>query len=125
MRKKESMQDYVRIGNDSLETALSIFRFEENGSKIVYAPSLNVIGYGKTYDEADSDFEFCLSEFFRSTMSNGSFEREMEKLGWRMDKQLMTAPTMQELLPRDAIFLEMFNNLNYRKQNRSMSLSLA
>lgn len=119
------MSDYIKIIGNTLETGISIFRFEEDGSKIVYSPALNIIGYGKTYDEAVSDFEFCLGEFFHSTLTNGSFEKELSRLGWKCQEEQMTAPTMLELLPTDDIFREMFNNLNYRKQNLSVSISLA
>lgn len=92
MNHKSKMSDYVRIHNGHIEAGLSLFRYEENGNRIVYSPTLNVIGYGRTYEEADSDFNFCLGEFFRSTIDNDSFDNEMSKLGF-LDNQSPARPS--------------------------------
>lgn len=39
-----------------------VVRFEDSGCKIVYRPSLDVAGYGKTDEEAEESFRITLEE---------------------------------------------------------------
>ncbi len=125
---KRQMADYIKLSGSFVDVGLSVFRTEEDGRKIVYSPSLNIVGYGKTTEEADSDFDFCLKEFISRAVQEGYLDREMKKLGWmknsRESENYLLSPSLLEILPKDEIFQDIFNNCAYDKSNRLLSYCL-
>lgn len=120
-------EDYIKFKDGKIEAGLNLFRYDDNGCRVVYSPALEIMGYGRTDEEADADFDFCVREFFHSTTNNGTFEREMSRLGWIRKKtdETLTSPSLLDILPRNEVFRDIFNNFDFRKDNRSLSCSIA
>src|ERR1039457_5515061 len=63
---------------------LSYFDKEENYHYFA-APTLDVIGVGKTESEAKESFEIVLAAFIKSTSEKKSIVNELFKLGWEIN----------------------------------------
>jgi len=60
----------------------------EGDTAIVYSPALEISGYGKTLEEAQTDFHHAVKIFMEETAANGTLEKALETLGWkRIDHQ--------------------------------------
>ena len=49
---------------------LDVFIYENDGFKIAYAPALDLMGYGKTVDDAKSSFEVVAEDFFNTAIQH-------------------------------------------------------
>lgn len=90
LHKENRMTDYIRFSGGAADIGIRVFRAEEGGRKIAYSPSLNIVGYGDTVEEADSDFDFCLKEFISRAVQEGYLDKEMKKLGWEEESLEMS-----------------------------------
>ena len=66
---------------------LQLISFEEDGLTFVYAPALDLTGYGKNEDEAKRSFEITLKEFVKYTDNKSAIVKELEKHGWVVKKK--------------------------------------
>ena len=64
---------------------LDVFIYENDGCKIAYAPALDLMGYGKSVDDAKDSFEIVAEDFFetavqRNTLgfSKDEFDKKLE-----------------------------------------------
>lgn len=55
----------VNMINEILERDGNIVRFEDSGCRIVYCPSLDIAGYGRTDEEAEESFRITFEETMR------------------------------------------------------------
>lgn len=58
---------------------------KDTNQVVLYAPALDITGYGDTVEEAFQIFQFCSVEFCKHLISLKSVEinRELVKLGWK------------------------------------------
>jgi hypothetical protein len=108
-----------------VQVDLALILFEEDGSQIAYCPALDVSGYGNNEIEAKKSFEISLSEFFRYLTNKKTFDKELQRLGWKIKKdhnKFMTPPSMTELLIGNENFSRIFNNFPFRKIDERIAL---
>ncbi len=67
------------------ELHLVLLSFKEDNIFIVYAPTLDLSGYGDNQEEANSSFDTSLDEFLDFTIKNNTLNTELKRLGWRND----------------------------------------
>lgn len=85
----------------TLEIELSLISYQEDGVDVIYSPTLDLFGYGKTVEEAKDSFEVTLQEFVRYTTNKKTLVAELQKLGWKITgrrKRNLAAPDLNELL---------------------------
>ncbi|MCG8318148.1 MAG: hypothetical protein MI921_01485 [Cytophagales bacterium] len=103
----------------SIEVILSLFEFKEDDTYIVYSPALDLAGYDTTKRNARKSFKETLKEFFRYTTNKGTFESELIKLGWQINKRKkkFVQPAIDKLL-RDRDYLtEVLRDKEFSKVN--------
>lgn len=124
MAKRGSVSGTWKSDKDNISVNLAVILFEEDGSKIMYCPALDVSGYGKTEEEAQQSFNIALGEFFLYTTRKKTFISEMERLGWtiRSKHKSLQPPSMSELLNNNDNFSRIFNSFPFRKIDQSISL---
>lgn len=113
--------------NSEINVKLPLIAFEEDGSKIVYCPALDVSGYGRTDDEANESFAISLESFLSYSINKGTFLEELQKLGWKvksMNQQLMRPPDMSKLLCKNENFSRIFNNHAFRKYDQQIKIPI-
>ena len=62
---------------------LGLVFFKEDNVFFVYAPNLDVCGYGLTEKEAQHSFLETFEEFLTFTKKQGTLENELLRLGWK------------------------------------------
>ena len=105
---------------------LSILSYKENDLFVLYAPSLDIFGYGKTESEASDSFRSALEEFIRYTTNKKTIEQVMKQLGWEIKpkKHLFKAPPLSYMLEENEQFNEIFNNKDFRKYNEQVGVPM-
>lgn len=93
---------------------------------MVFSPSLDIFGYGKTKTAANKSFEVSLGEFLRYTNNKKTFTKELKRLGWMIrgskKKPKIKAPSLSELLSSNEQFNEIFNEGEYHKYDQTISV---
>jgi hypothetical protein len=115
-------------GKKQIKVNLALIEFEEDGSRIVYCPALDVSGYGKTEAEAMSSFSISLGEFFHYTTNKKTLASELKLMGWVIRKSKnkpMIPPPMSHLLKSNDNFNRIFNEHSFRKFDQAFDLPLA
>ena len=126
--KQGSIRGEWTSGRKHIDVNLSLIVFEEDNSKIVYCPALDVSGYGPSEDEAMSSFAVMLGEFFTYTLNKKTFDKELIRMGWKIRNskvKKMTPPSMSELLDSNDNFSRIFNNHSFRKIDKNVEIPVA
>jgi hypothetical protein len=106
-----------RSASNSVKVRLSLIMFNEDDTKIMYCPALEVSGYGKSEPEARESFEISLDQFLEYSIHKKTLSIELEKLGWKLHGKYKPAhpPTMQQLLEKNENFNRIFNDHPFKK----------
>jgi len=113
-------------GTKTLEAELSVIQFEEDGVMIVYSPSLDLSGYGKSVKEARESFNEALAEFIRYTLNKSTFEKELRALGWRISGKRSSRkyqqPHLDDLLRDKAYLSDIVREKEFQRFNARVAL---
>jgi len=108
---KSRLED--KNNHSELLVSLNIVSFKDGDTQILYAPALEVYGYGNDLAEAKKSFEVCFREFINYTHNKNTFEDELARLGWKIkgpkNKKRYTTPVLSELLLNNERLAEIFN----------------
>ena len=72
--------------SSGIDVKLSLLSFKEQKIFIIYAPALDLAGYGINEEEAKDSFIKTLNEFFRYTTNKNTLFKELKRLGWTKKK---------------------------------------
>lgn len=124
MKKEGIYKGNWQSGKHAINMSLPIILFEEEDTKIMYCPALEVYGYGDNQKEAEESFEISLSEYFGYTLNKKTFFEEMKRLGWQVKSKhkKITPPQMTDLLKNNENFNNIFNNYNFTKIDKNLSI---
>lgn len=81
--------DFLRVYHNKgkIEVGLTIFKYTDKDTRqiVLYAPSLELTGYGETEDKAQEMLEFSLDELFEYLikLSPKYLKSELSKLGFK------------------------------------------
>ncbi len=113
-------------GDDTIETFLSIYLFEEDGLTYAACPTLDITGYGRTEQEAKDSLGVMIEEFFDYTIKKNTFRSELVRLGWSVKKKKkLIAPAIEEIAKKDRNFANFLNNKNYTVEQSPINMPLA
>ena len=79
---------------------LQLLKWEKDAVYFVFAPALDVVGYGVSEEEAEASFSFTLKQTLNSLKAEGKVYEELERLGWLINryKRMIQTPDFQQLL---------------------------
>jgi len=106
---------------------LGLVAFKDDEAYYSYCPSLNLIGYGDTEQEAKESFNIVLEEYIRYTTENQTLIVDLEKHGWKIEgngKKLIQ-PKMSEILQRNNEFDNIFSKYDFNKYSIPVKMQLA
>lgn len=112
-------------GRNTIECTLPLIIFKEDDNIITFCPALDLSGYGFTEEEANHAFEETLSEYFRYTVNKKTLAEDLEKMGWKIRKNLRKPaipPTMDDLLKNNEDFKRIFNTYDFHKRNTTINI---
>jgi predicted ribosome quality control (RQC) complex YloA/Tae2 family protein len=101
---------------------LPALAFEEENVHFIYSPALDLTGYGKTEEEAQQSFKEALDQFFDYTTNKKTFEQELRRLGWKIQKNRSKAPSLVDMINQNDYLKEIFEEKQYRKFNQTVSM---
>ncbi|QQR85679.1 MAG: hypothetical protein IPJ76_13845 [Flavobacteriales bacterium] len=126
MSKKRIVRSYAVKGGDRVVVGLVVFVWEDDGIHYAFAPSLDITGYGKSEGQAKASLDLMLDEFMEYTHNKGTIYKELERLGWTMNKKKkrLRAPEHAELLADNEDYREIAGRLDVRSEKREVAFAL-
>lgn len=100
---------------------LVLLSFQEEDNYILYAPTLDLSGYGENEIEAKLSFDESLAEFFDFTIKHQTLDIELKKLGWKNDFQ---APFLDDLIQKNNYLAEIIREKDFSKTERIYTIPL-
>lgn len=114
---------------ETMMVNLGIITFEDGKSTVVYAPALEVYGYGNDLEEAKLSFETGLLEFIDYTTAKSTFDSELERLGWKLKgskkNRKFKVPDFAYLLSNNERLIDIMNTRSVRTFQTDIPLALA
>jgi len=82
---------------------ISVITFKDEGSIFAYCPSLNLISYGDTEEDAKESFRFIFDEYIQYTTENNTLIEDLLKTGGnsivlQTHKNPVPMPTVKSIL---------------------------
>lgn len=127
MADKYSYKSKLKKGNTTIEVLLNTYIFMEDDMHYVYAPQLDITGYGSNEDEAKRSFSTMLEEFVDYTINKRTLASVMRSLGWevkgksKLPKKLK-APDLSEMIRDNEVLYDIVNNKEYAVQKREVGI---
>lgn len=126
MDKKRANTKYSD-GKKNVELEVSIFLWEEDAIFYVYAPALDLTGYGLSREEARQSFETVLEEFLVYTHNKKTIFKELENLGWAVNKKKkrVISPDFEDMLAENEHFKHLYKSKDLERDSSNVHLELA
>jgi hypothetical protein len=98
---------------------LDLLFFKEEAVFFVYAPALDITGYGLTENEAQNSFVETFETFLDFTQKNKTLEGELNRLGWTKEPATseFKPPFLDEMLQKNAYLSEIVRDYDFQKSN--------
>ena len=113
----------IDIDNTHISVWLDVFSYKDNGVQMMYAPSLDLCGYGATVDDAKQSFEVVVSEYLRFGLENQTLETDLRAHGWKSGSEMQEfeSPDILSLIRRNKQLQKVMRN-DYRKVSKRLSV---
>lgn len=103
--------NYIKIQDGQIDAKLDVFLYENDGFKIAYAPALDLMGYGKTDEDAKTSFQIVIEDFFETSIEKNTLAAYLASHGWsgRTTTEFrppLPVPLMEQNHQLQEIFLE-------------------
>ena len=112
----------------SVKAHIVLISFTEGENCIIYAPQLEVTGYGKSQQDAMESFNYALSSFLDYTVKKKTLHEELVALGWELKKgtvknpKKINAPSWRNLIRKNNDLEELLSTHNISTQQREVSI---
>lgn len=118
-------RNYIKVTKGKVDAKLDVFIYENDGFKIAYAPALDLMGYGKTIEDAKASFEIVSEDFFETTIQRGTLKQYLEEHGWSKEarKVEFLSPVAWDI--RDNKQLQDIFALDFEKQTVPVNYAIA
>lgn len=126
MSQKRVLASKHLTGDQLVTLGMNVLVWKEEGIHYAFCPSLDITGYGKTEAEAKRSFEVMLDEFLEYTHNKGTIFKELERLGWTVNKKKkrVKAPEHHELLADNDDYREIANRAGVKNIQREVAFAL-
>lgn len=115
--------NYTNQAGGGLTCSLTVIAFQEDGIHFVYAPAMDLTGYGNTIEEARASFEQTLEQFVNYSMNKQTFFVELKKLGWKISKKKASIPpSLVDMINKNEYLAKIFEEKQYTKFNKDINL---
>lgn len=97
------------------EFEISLIQFQENNIFFLFAPALDITGYGKDEMEARQSFGITLDEFLKYTKENNTIEKSLFELGWTHDvlQNKLIPPKDSDLINNNSSYKDILNDKEF------------
>jgi hypothetical protein len=113
-------------GKHIVKIGLTLILWKENEVYFQYSPQLDLTGYGKSANEAQSSFEQTLKDFINYTLNKDTLFDELERLGWTTNKRKkrLRAPEEEQLLEDNETYKDLLNMPGTTRSTTSLAIPL-
>lgn len=107
--------------------SVGLFQFQEDGVTIIYSPSMDISGYGKSEAEAKTSFQETLSTFLDYALKKDTLVKEFNRLGWQitkadLKKNRVKVPPLADLIQKNDYLAEILNEKQFTKFDQTVTL---
>lgn len=119
---KENSNDFKK----SIDCKVDILMYEEDGIHYVYSPALDLVGYGKTGEEALASWEVVIEEYLRYGLEKDTLANDLKSHGWSIKKSTneLQPPLFSWLLTNNDQLSEMYDKHSFHKTSRLIALPM-
>ena len=127
MPKQSSFSGSFEGNKYTVQVTLALYSWEENGVYFVYAPAMDLTGYGNTQAEADTSFGVVIDESIKYMEHKSTMFDELERLGWLINrkKKKVQAPDIETLLSENNELARIAKRPGVRLTDKSLAFALA
>ena len=117
----------IDFDTTTIRVRLDVFSYKEDGVQMMYAPALDLCGYGTTVEEAKNSFEVVVSEYLRFGLENGTLESDLRSHGWkpRSEMQEFESPDILSIVRSNKQLQNVMRKEGYRKVSRRLSVPVS
>ena len=108
----------------SVTVKVDLIEYQEDDIHYVYSPALDLVGYGKMAAAARESWEVVLQEYFKYAINKNTLEADLTSRGWKQSKKNYQPPTFDWLLKNNNELSDVFNNHDFQKISRPISVPL-
>ncbi len=117
---------FNKAHNKNIEVKIDLVEYKEDGIYYVYSPAFDLIGYGKSTKEARESWEVVLEEYFSYTLNKKTLIKDLQSRGWIIKtKKQFSSPSFTWMLQNNDQLSEIYNNYNFQKITKPISVPLA
>lgn len=112
----QTLIDQPKITNGA-EVRLALLSYIEDNVHVIYAPALDLYGYGNDESEARTSFSVTLEEYISFTTEENSLASDLSRLGWNVNSQShsVTMPAWTSLLATNPHLNDVMTNRPFKK----------
>ncbi len=103
--------------DEDIEVKLDVLQFQEDNIFYVYSPALDLMGYGKTQQEARDSWETVLKEYFLYAINKNTLIEDLESHGWKVEREdkLFRAPSFAWMLQHNEQLYDVYDKHDFHK----------
>jgi len=116
--------EFINVKGDKISVTSPVVMFEQNQTEVIFCPTLEIYGYGKTTTEARDSLKNNLIEFINYTTNKGTFFKELKRMGWQVKKRKKqySVPSFSKMLRKNEKLVEILDNQNARIEQETFAL---
>lgn len=116
----------IDINTTSIRVWLDVFSYKEDGVQMMYAPALDLCGYGVTLDEAKKSFEVVVTEYLRFGLENDTLKDDLSAHGWKSSSEMQEyeSPDILSIIQSNKQ-LQSVMRRDYRKVSKRLYVPVA
>lgn len=121
-----SNESFIKVRKGNVEAKLDVFIYENDGFMVAYAPALDLMGYGKTVDDAKASFEVVVEDFFETTIKLKTLAKYLQEHGWTKESRKVEfiSPLALNILEANKQLQEIFST-DFQKQSLPYNYAIA
>jgi hypothetical protein len=115
---------FGKVNSEKIEVRLDMIDFVEDGIFYTYAPALDLVGYGKSKNDAHKSFEIVLQEYIAHTISKKTLAADLQRHGWQILDQHPNPPSLTWLLENNEQVKAVYNSHDFSKSTKPVQVPL-
>lgn len=119
-------ESFIKVRKGNVEAKLDVFIYENDGFMVAYAPALDLMGYGKTVEDAKASFEIVVDDFFETTIKKNTLAQYLQEHGWTKESRKVefVSPLALNILEANEQLQDIFAT-DFQKQSLPYNFAIA
>ncbi len=120
MKKKISKRNVI---NEELFSDMSLISYIDENLIVIYAPALDLFGYGHDESEANKSFHIVYNEYIQYGIKNNCLEKDLKKHGWKLNRKSgkFSSPVISDLIDNNEVLKSVIDSRPFKKFNMNIS----